>query len=176
MKVENNMARQMKISDFNSGETETCIMCGEGEARRSFEFQEFAYGSVTLQARVPVWSCATCELQYVSADGERAQHEAVCRHLGRLTPTEIKAIRVGARLSQREFSEEIHCGIASLKRWETGALIQGRAADASIRTFQSKRVRASRQEPIFRTTFSDDQRVAAKTFRLREVQPMELAA
>lgn len=171
MKGEKSMARQPKVADFQSAETETCIMCGEGQATRSMVVQAFEYGSgadaVTLHARVPVWSCGVCELQYVDAEGERAQHDAVCRHLGRLTPTDIKAIRLGATLTQKQFADELKCGIASLKRWEAGALVHGRAADAAIRDFQARRKRAHPPQPTFRTTISDAQRTAAPLFRLR---------
>lgn len=180
MKDEKDMVRHVEITDFQGNETEICIMCEEGEAVRSLVIQEFEYGSgkdaVTLHARVPVWSCATCDLQYVDAEGERAQHNAVCRHLGRFTPTDIKAIRLGAKLTQKQFADELQCGIASLKRWETGALIQGRTADAAIRDFQKRAKRVNPPKPTFRTSFNDAQRSAAPLFRLRGAWPTPLAA
>jgi putative zinc finger/helix-turn-helix YgiT family protein len=180
MRGEKDMVQQMKIDDFQGGDTEKCRMCEEGEATRSYAVQEFEYGSgkdaVTLSAHVPVWSCVTCDLQYVDAEGERAQHEAVCRHLGRLTPSEIKVIRISAQLTQREFADKLQCGIASLKRWEAGALVQGRAADAAIREFQVSAKRANLPKPVFRTPISDAQRAAAKSFSLRGTRALQLAA
>lgn len=165
------MNRQIKASDFKGGDTERCIMCDDGEATRTFVVQEFEYGTggnaVTLHARVPVWSCPTCELEYVDAEGERAQHDAVCRHLGRLTPAQIKVIRLAAQLTQKQFADKLQCGIASLKRWEAGAIVQGRAADAAIREFQARAKRTNPPAPVFRTTFSDAQRIAAEHFQLR---------
>lgn len=180
MRGKKDMVRQMKIADFQRGDTEKCKMCEEGEATRSYAVQEFEYGSgkdaVILSAHVPVWSCVTCDLQYVDAEGERAQHEAVCRHLGRLTPSEIKVTRISAHLTQKEFADTLQCGIASLKRWEAGALVQGRAADASIREFQAHAKRTKPPEPAFRTPISDAQRAAARSFNLRGTQALQPAA
>lgn len=174
------MARQLKPDDFEGGDTETCAICGEGQAMRTVVVQEFEHGhgehAVVLRARVPVWSCATCELQYVDAEGERAQHDAVCRHLGRLTPTDIKAIRCGAMLTQKQFADELGCGVASVKRWERGSLIQGRIHDAAVREFQATRRKALLPEPRFRTTFSKAQNEAAERFRLREASDLAMAA
>ena len=180
MRMKSNMTRQIKVDDFQGGSAQKCLMCGEGVATLSYQVQEFEYGAgpeaVTLHARVPVWSCSTCELEYVDADGERAQHAAVCRHLGRLTPTDIKGIRVAASLTQKQFADELKCGIASLKRWETGALIQGRSADAAIRAFQTSRKRTQRPAPSFRTPLTEAHYAAAKRFSLRGAQPMQHAA
>lgn len=162
------MNKTVIASDYAGKEHETCAVCGEGHASRAFEMQAFEYGAgaaaVTLHARVPVWTCDTCEMQYVGEDGEVAQHAAVCRHLGLLAPAEIKAIRVGAGRKQEEFAKDIGCGIASLKRWENGRVIQNQIADQAIRRFQVDRKRARRIEPTFRTTFDDAQFAAAAHF------------
>lgn len=162
------MSKTVIASDYAGKEHETCAVCGEGRASRAFEMQEFEYGAgaaaVTLHARVPVWTCDACEMQYVGAEGEVAQHAAVCRHLGLLAPAEIKAIRIAAGRKQEEFAKDIGCGIASLKRWESGRVIQNQIGDQAVRRFQDERKRARLLEPRFRTTFSDVQLAAAPHF------------
>lgn len=168
---EKKMAKAMTPANFLGADVQTCCMCGEGRATRTIAVQEFTYGSgsdaVILHAQVPIWSCETCELEYVDAEGERAQHDAVCRHLGRLTPSEIKAFRVGTKMTQKDFATEIGCGSASLKRWELGMVVQGRIADNAIRDFQKKLKRSNPPVPSFRTELSSAQRVAAPLFVLR---------
>ena len=161
-------------------EMQTCIVCESGNATRSLQIQEFEYGTgksaALLHARVPVWTCADCGLQYVDHDGEIAQHAAVCRHLGRLAPGEIKAIRMSAQLSQAAFATAIGAGKASVVRWESGRLIQNRSMDHAIRNFQADRKRAIRPQPKFRTAIGPEVTEAAATFRLRRFQPEAMAA
>ena len=57
------------------------------------------------------------------------RHEAVCRHLGVLTPKEIIAIRKSYGMSRAVFARLTGIGEASLARWENGLLIQSPAYD-----------------------------------------------
>lgn len=165
-----------------SNERSVCEACGEHAAQRQLERQEFNYGSgesaVTLVAQMPVWSCDACGIEYVDAEGEAAQHAAVCKHLGRLQPSEVRAIRDSAGLSQRGFANELRVGMASVKRWETGLVIQNAAADAGMRAFHRRTVRVHLPEPRFRTPLSAEKRSAAPLFKLRGhcFEPMALAA
>lgn len=117
-------------------ETTACFNCGSGNVERATQKQTFQYGSgesaVELTAEMPVYTCKDCGYQYAGPEADDARHEAVCRHLGVLTPQEIVAIRESAGLSRNQFSERTRIGIASLQRWETGALIQNAANDELI--------------------------------------------
>lgn len=64
-----------------------------------------------------------------------ALSNAYRREEGLLTSEKIIAIRKGLRLTQVEFAEKIGVGIASIKRWETGA-IQTKSMDNAIRTVE----------------------------------------
>ena len=66
-------------------------------------------------------------------EGERLRHEAVCRHLGVLSPAEISGLRKGFGMSRAAFAELTGLGEASLGRWESGAVIQNRANDRYLR-------------------------------------------
>src|SRR5712671_6232148 len=106
----------------------TCAECGERTARRTFKDERFSYGSgeeeVELTARVPVWKCDACGFQYTDGEAEEVRHAAICKHLGRLAPDEIRAIRGQYHLSQQEWAARTGFGTASIKRWENGSLIQ----------------------------------------------------
>jgi DNA-binding transcriptional regulator YiaG len=76
-----------------------------------------------------VMTCNQCGFQFTDEVAEEARHEAVCRHLGVMTPKEIKEIRKSYGMSRAEFSHLTRIGEASLARWENGLLIQSPAYD-----------------------------------------------
>jgi hypothetical protein len=64
--------------------SQPCEMCG-ATAVREMVNHSFDYGrgdaKVTLRTLMPVWHCATCELDYTDAEGEAARHEATAEAL-----------------------------------------------------------------------------------------------
>ena len=125
------------IISFPMPETQRCVVCGDEHARVSYENESFPYGvgesQVILNARVPVISCEACGSQITEGFAEKIRHAEVCRHLGRLSPESIRAIRDRYGLSQQEWAERTGLGIASVKRWEAGSLIQNEAMDRYLR-------------------------------------------
>lgn len=160
--------------------SQRCVSCDEEHPLVSTRVQKFSYGSgderVELEARVPVWTCRSCDEQWTDQTGEEARHEAVCRHLGRLTPREIKAVREAYGLSQEEWAAKTGFGSASIKRWETGALIQNAAADQLIRLLAYRdnyariskptSIKKERSSKIFRTHITEELRRRAGAFEL----------
>ena len=110
-----------------------CFDCGSSDVAKAIRQQKFQYGegesAVELSAEMAVYTCKECGYQFAGADADEARHESVCRYLGVLTPSEIVAIRESTGLSRAEFCDLTRIGIASLKRWETGSLIQNAAND-----------------------------------------------
>ena len=169
---------------------EKCAICDDEAARLSYQIHAFNYGpiddGVVLHASVPVWTCESCGEAYLGEEAEEIMHEAVCLHLGRLTPREIKAMRVSFGMRQEEFAEMTGHGIASIKRWESGAQIPSRSADQHLRFYRSMGVEEARKrtrprpEPEFTTAFDADTLARARRFQLRPpimAEPeMELAA
>ena len=134
-----------------------CFDCGSSDVAKAFQRQVFQYGNgenaVELTAEMPVFTCKACGYQFAGPEADEARHEAVCRHLGLLTPQEIVSIREQAGLSQAQFAKCTRIGIASLKRWETGAVTQNAANDELIylMTFPDNIERLeqrSRKEPL----------------------------
>lgn len=125
------------IVSFPASEPVMCAQCGAQSARLSYEDEKFPYGvgesQVILAARVPVIRCEACGAQYTDSAAEDIRHAEVCRHLGRLAPDAVRAIRERYGLSQQEWATQTGLGIASVKRWETGNLIQNEATDRYLR-------------------------------------------
>lgn len=163
------------------GPAETCALCGEKVATHHVRTQQFAYrdgaNEVLLIAQIPVIECAACGETYTAGGAEEAQHDAVCHYLGRLTPGEIRALRERNGLTQAKLAELTGIGIASIKRWEAGNVIQNAALDAALRTLDEEHVEAVKPRPVprFRTTFSQDTLRREKLFDLR-LLPEEAAA
>ncbi len=110
-----------------------CPNCGSSHIQTTTELDEFKYGSadkaISLKAYLPFRKCLECEFEYTDSEAEDLRHEAICRHLGVMTPNEIVALRKKYDLSRKEFSERTRIGEASLARWETGELVQNAAYD-----------------------------------------------
>ena len=95
-------------------------------------------GAISLDAQRPYERCAACGYEGFGEAGERARTEAVYRHLGRLPPWDIVAIRETLGLTQIAFAERLGVGHASLERWERGGTMQNRSMDNPIRLLSNQ--------------------------------------
>lgn len=160
-----------------------CEGCGDGCLNRSVQEEVFLYGSgadaVELRASVPVWSCDACGEAFTDAEAEDLRHEAVCRHLKRLTPAEVLALRGRRGLTQEGFADLTRFGVASVKRWESGNQIQSESADRYLRLLGDEAAFARMQAIVaglgadaeatktFRTPLSQEARARSEAFSLR---------
>lgn len=160
-----------------------CPDCGEVAVFPERLAQKFLYGirgkEVELSADVTVWTCRACGFSFTEGEAEEARHQAVCHYLGVLTPSEIQGIRKRHGLTQAELAKLTQFGEASIKRWETGALIQNASADRFLRLLKHEMVIrllrdtaresevAAKTQPQFRTQISDETRRLARVFTLR---------
>jgi putative zinc finger/helix-turn-helix YgiT family protein len=114
-----------------------CPDCSSLEATVHQREQKFVYGrgdsAIEVSCEVPTYICSHCGCEWTGSEAEEIRHDAVCRHLRRLTPREILGIRERASLSQAEFGRITGFGEASLSRWETGTQIQNAACDRLLR-------------------------------------------
>ena len=114
----------------------TCAACGGNKVSRRMELDEFEYGAgeaaVSLSANVVVFACDDCDFEFTGPSAEVARHEAVCRHLGVMTPAEIRDLRGRYGLSRQSFASITRLGAASIARWEAGSLLQNRAYDSLL--------------------------------------------
>lgn len=116
-----------------------CETCG-ANMQPNTTTQEFEYGrgssAVLLRAVVPFWSCERCGDSVADWRAEAARDEAVCRHLGVLTPQELKELRRSLGLSQAQLAQLTRIGVASIKRWESGGQPQSPSLDLFLRLLQ----------------------------------------
>ena len=114
-----------------------CPLCGDDSVTTEWSRDSFEYGTadsaVVLEVDLPVRRCSACDIDFLDHEGELRRHEAVCRHLGVLSPTEISGLRKGLGMSRAAFAELTGLGEATLGRWENGAVIQNRANDRYLR-------------------------------------------
>jgi putative zinc finger/helix-turn-helix YgiT family protein len=110
-----------------------CPSCGHQGIERQEQEYEFPYGSgeaeVMLKAQVTLTLCPTCGVKLIDQAGEEACHDAVCRHLRVMSPTQIRGLREMYQVTQKEFAELTSLGEATLSRWERGLTVQNRAYD-----------------------------------------------
>jgi putative zinc finger/helix-turn-helix YgiT family protein len=174
----NEMAETIERNEQRTGQ---CLVCEDATATLGYENQTFNYGpaanGILLSARVPVWTCEGCGEQYLDDEAEVIKHEAVCAHLERLTPAEIRNLRASFGMLQEAFAAFTGYGSASIKRWETGAQIQSESVDKHLRLLRSlglaevTRRAAQPPAPIFRTQISASARDHSRRFNLRVSAP-----
>ena len=115
----------------------TCPLCDREGVITSWKDHTFSYGSgeseVELTVSVPVRRCDACEFEYLDESAERLKHDAVCGHLGVLSPIEIRRIREDHGMTRARFAQVTGLGEASLNRWENGLTIQTHANDRYLR-------------------------------------------
>lgn len=116
-----------------------CPDC-DGTFERQWEETTIPYGAgadvADIPARLPLYTCVGCGLQTLDIEGERLAHEAVCHHLGILSPREIKSIREAHGMTRDEFAEMTGIGESSLGRWERALNMQSIAHDRYLRLLQ----------------------------------------
>lgn len=124
---------RIKSKHIDSKGVFVCADCGSSNVETYEEDYTFAYGIgesiVKLTDRIPIRKCSDCDFSFRDCVADDICHEAVCRHLGVMTPRQIKSLREQYELTQAEFSEVTKLGEATLSRWERGIVIQNEAYD-----------------------------------------------
>ena len=114
-----------------------CPLCGKPGITTLWNPLVFNYGpeesAVELTVRGPVHQCEDCEFEYLGEEAERLKHEAVCQHLGVLSPTEVRRVRERFDMTRVKFAQLTGLGEATLNRWENGLSIQTHAYDRYLR-------------------------------------------
>jgi len=127
--------RSGRLSSSNVRKLE-CPFCGHmvmHEVTREITFHYGVDDSVAITVTMPLWVCERCDSAFMDWRGEKIEHDAICRHLGLLTPAEIRGIRERYGLTQAELARLMGFGERSIKRWEKGGLFQNASADRFLR-------------------------------------------
>lgn len=118
-----------------------CAQCGARAVDTIEQRQTFRYGTgesaADLTVDLPVRRCATCGFEFLDGESEGIKLEAICEHLGVLSPAGIRRIRERYGMTQAEFAKVTGLGTASLVRWENGSMNHTRAYDRYIRLLES---------------------------------------
>ena len=94
----------------------------------------------TLWIEVPAWRNPKTGQVFLS-DAARATLEKVkARHLGLLTPAQIKTLRIRLGLTQKQISRLLQVGKKSWTRWETGKERPSRSMNVLLRALSDERI------------------------------------
>lgn len=115
-------------------EISLCPECGGEDISTSTEDHRFPYGEgeskVELTATIPIHKCRECQAEFLDSVAEDLMHGEVCRHLGVMTPAEVRTVRERCgSLTRSEFALLTKLGEATVGRWERGEQIQDTAID-----------------------------------------------
>lgn len=109
---------------------------GHGAMNEKTIDRAVTFRNVELNVKEDAFECPVCGFSAgtVASSGKLQQEiaEAYRKKTGLLTANDIKALRNEKALTQAQLAEFIGVGIASIKRWETGA-IQSKSMDQALR-------------------------------------------
>lgn len=125
------------------GQQQRCAQCGAETIDTIQHRHTFRYGAgesaAELTVDLPVRRCATCGFEFLDRESEKIKLEAICEHLGILSPSGIRRIREHYGMTQAEFAEITGLGTATLVRWESGSMNHTRAYDRYMRLLEDRR-------------------------------------
>lgn len=116
------MTNLLEVLSIDTSEVRDCFNCGAHAAR------------VKLGENRVIWACAQCGAECEDGRSEiynDRQNNEQRRNL--LTPLEIRAIRKKYALTRKAFSALTGFAEKTIKRWETGAIVQSTSADRFLR-------------------------------------------
>lgn len=150
----------MNKIEFNNTLGYVCPDCDSSKTNIALIKDVFEYGApgkqIEISAYIPVHQCADCLAEFADEKASIIRHEAVCKHLNLLSPSEIKLARQKAALTQEALAELSGVGKASITRWENGQNLQTRANDNLLRllfkddnaTYISRHINGESNAPI----------------------------
>ena len=125
-------------ASLRSAATRSCGICGSSQLRWTKVRVEVPYTDrsrmpAVALARVPHGECLSCGLQFRTWEAAVAQHAAVCAARGVVSPEQIVRARKKLGMTQEQLAAASGFGIASIRRWETGATVQNASSDRLLR-------------------------------------------
>ena len=140
----------------------SCPQCGSHTITTTIYPHVFPVGSgndtIDLEVQLPARHCHSCDFGFLDSEAEEIKHEAVCHHLGVLSPNDIRRIRESYAMSRSAFADLTGFGEASLGRWENGIVIQNLSNDRFLRLLASpwimRRLEMLRNRPEVSTVSS----------------------
>lgn len=165
-------------------QAQSCAQCGAEAVDTTEHRHTFRYGAgeaaVDLTVDLPVRRCRKCGFEFLDRESERIKLEAICEHLGVLSPSGIRRIRERYGMTQAEFAEVTGLGTATLVRWENGSMNHTRAYDRYVRLLENREVMRQLRElaepaaPGKDSIIIDNRWRALREDRLRRRAPFSL--
>jgi putative transcriptional regulator len=119
-----------------------CPVCGTGTAKKveRKNYPARYNGEAIVVSSVEAFRCGDCGEEFLTSEQARAMSIAVKnevrKKLGLLSPERIAAIRENAGLTQAQLEWLLGQGPKVVVRWESGKVIQGKAADTVLRLLE----------------------------------------
>jgi putative zinc finger/helix-turn-helix YgiT family protein len=118
-----------------SEEKKKCPVCDSAMNQKMLK-KEIEFRGVNIECSESLDVCGDCEIETadIAATGsiQRQIADKYRTLSGLLSGQEIASLRKAACLSQKELSDKMSVGVASIKRWETGG-IQSKSMDDHLR-------------------------------------------
>lgn len=113
-----------------------CVCCGSTLLTSEDELIIIQHGDVPdgIPALVSLIRCMVCDESWSDATSENSMHEAVCRHFGRLTPSEITAARSQLGVTTETLAAMVGVGRDDVWRYESGLKMQPPHIDERLRS------------------------------------------
>jgi DNA-binding transcriptional regulator YiaG len=117
-----------------------CFQCG-GECEQRIappHTYKMKYDGGTYQVLVdnmPEWHCRDCDVSVVDEESDPFLQAALRKHIGLLSPEQIRAGLKKLKLSQEKFAEQLGCAAETVSRWLNGAVLQSRTYDRFMRVY-----------------------------------------
>lgn len=113
----------------------SCPKCSNRMELKELQKQK-TFRGIDIDYACKAYVCAKCGMEagtvQTAGEVQRAVADAYRAKAGLLTGREIKALREAKGLTQKQLAADVQVGIASIKRWETGA-VQSEAMDKLLR-------------------------------------------
>ena len=136
--------RSVEALQAGGQQARSCARCGAETVETVEHRHTFRYGSgesaADLTVDLPVRRCTRCGFEFLDRQSEAIKLEAICEHLGVLSPAGLRRIRARYGMTQAEFADVTGLGTATLVRWENGSMNHTRAYDRYIRLLDSPEV------------------------------------
>lgn len=105
--------------------------------------------SHTVDLEVDAWRNADGEI-FLDGDAEEKIEATKTRHMGLLTPSQIKQLRESVGLTQKELSDLLQLGEKSWTRWESGRERPSRSINVLLCALRDGRIDTSYLEQLRR--------------------------
>ncbi len=117
-----------------------CPICGIGKLKKKVINETFEYkGHTHIVPNYVVYECPACEEYLVDKKSVKESQKIIKDFFrevdGLLSSADIKRIRKKLGYTQEEIAKELGVGLKNFARYENGQVVQGRAMDLLLRTF-----------------------------------------